>query len=458
LGIRTLLTLILTSLLYADTTLDPTLLSKSNYIDVVSVKGAADYVVYLQKLPVQERYLSTPLKRVTFKPQWKFYPHKASGQIVAVAELAGDDTWFDAAIYNTLSLVGSCHECKIALADKILFTKQDNYVIGDFKGEIDLNTIGDKVDLRHLKYLVLLVKDKDDLQLPSFSFEYQQRSDSKELATRSVWVWSSEDLDYRLLHRTGIQRVYLQLGPEFERDAKALFHEGFEVYGLDGDPHDVFDDQRLKKGLARIAKLNTHEKIVMGFQIDVEPHVLADFNIHKIDYINRLVRLVSTLTEEAHRQQLQFSLVTPFWYDTLIYQQRPLAYTLIDRVDEMVLMSYRSDPKRVLRISADELTYASYRHKTIRIGIELMPIADERHELFALTKSGPCIVKERLEPRCLNLEAQQEYVIKGSTLSFYDQSKALRELLTTPITYPAFQGFVFHHMRGLYLVFQADGS
>lgn len=449
-GTKSLLVLLLSSLLSADVKPDLDLLAQSHFVDVVSVQNAPEYMVYLKALPKQEDYLATPLSHVVFKPQWKYYSYKQSGQLIAVAELAPEHQWFNAAIYNTLTLQGRCDSCQVALADKVLFSKQDNFIIGDFQKEFSLNPLRKRVDLRHLKYLVVLIKEKKDLKLSSITFRSHFSRKNRSQKSYSVWVWKSQDLNYELLHKKKIKRVYLQMDKGFEKSATKLHNEGFEVYGLDGDPHDIFSPLRLQNSLKRIIQLNTSKQVVAGFQIDVEPHVLKDFDIDKTKHIKAFVTLVSLLSKSAHQHKLAFSLVTPFWYDALYFKKRPLIYTLIDLSDETVLMSYRSDPNSVLRISADELSYASYRHKKVQIGVELMPIADERHKLYKITKKLPCITKKRFEEDCVMLIPETQYTIKGSALSFDGQSKRLKTLLESPILYPAFEGFVFHHMRGLH--------
>ena len=447
-GIRSLLILCISLLLFG-VEIDRKLLSQSKYLDVVTLTGADAYVVYLQKLPLQEHYVATPLDKVLFKPEWKFYPHKASGQIIAVAELAPKDQWFNAAIYNTLSLQGSCKECQVALADKILFSKEDNYIVGDFQQNINLDILRERIDLRHLKYLVLLIKEKQDLKVSGVTFENHFDVKAKTSSMRSVWIWKSQDIDLAVLHKNSIRRIYLQIDDGFEKHAKILYNEGFEVYALDGDPHDIFDAKRLYTDIDRIVQLNVREQVISGFQIDVEPHVLKAFDIHQEEYLHAFATLVNKLTQRAHNHTLAFSIVTPFWYDSLIYKKRPLIYQLIDMVDETVLMSYRSDANSVLRLSADELAYASYHHKKIQIGIELMPIADENHTIYTIEGSTPCIVETALEEACAVLKVQKSYRVKGKALSLYGQPKALKQLLSTPIVYPAFEGFVFHHVKGL---------
>lgn len=182
----------------------------------------------------------------------------------------------------------------------------------------------------------------------------------------------------------------------------------------------------------------------------MEPHVLKSFDINKTLYINQFVSLVKKLYTFSNDNALQFSVVTPFWYDTLMFHNRALIYTVIDHSDEIVLMSYRSQSQEVLNISSDELSYSSYRHKVVYIGVELMPIADEQHELFSLDRSQSCIVGTHLSDTCITLLPEQKYQVKGSNLSFYDAPKHLDDLLSREVHYPAFGGFVFHHIKGLH--------
>lgn len=447
-GTRSLLILSISLLLSAQQ-LDMKLLSQSNYLDVVTLKEGTGYISYLKELPRHEHYVATPLDKAVFTPHWNFYPHQASGQVIAVTELAPSQEWFNASLYNTLSLQGSCKGCKVALADKILFSKEDNYIIGDFQQTIDLDPLRKRIDLRHLKYLVLITKERDALDLSSVTFENRFAQTAEHKEKQSVWIWKSQDIDHALLHKNKIGRVYLQIDDGFEQQAKRLFDEGFEVYGLDGDPHDTLDPKRLRKDLGRIARLNAAKRVISGFQIDVEPHVLKDFNIRQERYLHAFVTMVTELTALAHRHTLAFSVVTPFWYDTLYYKGRPLVYHVIDTADETVLMSYRSDPNSVLRISADELAYASAQGKKVQIGVELMPIADERHTLYAIETSRPCIAQKHLQQECHMLKEQEHYIVKGRTLSLYGQPASLETLLATPIEYPAFEGFVLHHAKGL---------
>ena len=450
-ALRTTLTLfILFGLSLSAVDLDTKLLSKSHYIDKVTVNGSVAYVRYLRNKSSDEKIIYKDLDHAYFKPKWNFYTQPNKSDIIAVSELAPTDRYFNGALYNTLELEGECHDCTIALADKRLFEKKDNYIIGAFQKSIDLDALRTNIDLRHLKYLVVLAKSASDIKLTSLHF--LNHFDTKKLQHQkpAVWVWRAQDIDLDKLRRHHIKRVYLQVGKGFEAAAKRLYKNGYEVFGLDGDPHHIFNPEALYKSLERVIRLNHDRPIVSGFQIDVEPHVLKSFDINKALYIDQFVSLVKKLHTLSNDKGLCFSVVTPFWYDALEFHKRALIYTIIDNSDEIVLMSYRSHPQEVLNISSDELSYGSYRHKVVYIGVELMPIVDEQHELFILDKTVPCIVEKHMNDRCITLLPQQKYRIKGSNLSFHDAPQRLEDLLSREIQYPAFGGFVFHHLKGLH--------
>ena len=448
-GIKTGLIFLLVFEIINASAVDMKLLSKSNYLDQVTLSDGTEYIVYLDQRPKTTAETDN-LKQTYLQPEWKFYHQKRTNKTMAIATLAPEGQWFDATSFNTLDIQGKCKDCQVALADKTLFLKEDNYPIGAFSSRIDLNQAPRSVEIKELKYLVLTADKKEDINVTSLLFHTRFPSDTTSRQHLSVWAWAPNDVDLSLLKKHHIQRVYLQVGKAFEKVATKLHRNGFTVFGLDGDPHDIFGAERLQKSIERIAALNKHEKIVNGFEIDVEPHVLESFNLQKEDHIERFMTLIHTLSRQTHRHGLEFSVVTPFWYDTLKWNGRPLINSVIDTADETVLMSYRSDPKAVIHISEYELIYASLHHKGLRIGVELMPIADEEHHLYKLGSSNPCIASQKIQKTCRGMTLLEHYVTKGSDLSFYQQSSRLQKLLETPIRYPAFKGFVLHQMQALH--------
>jgi len=450
LDIKTGLILLLFPFLLAAAAPDKKLLSKSNYIVHVTLSDGSDYIVYRKDPPHDAAVITAPSRPLLLAPEWKFYYQKEQNRTIALATLGSETKRFDASGYNRIDLDGHCHDCQVALADQRLYEKEDNYIIGSFKPQINLDKIRHKLDLGKLKYLVVLAKRREDINITSLLFHNQFSTYRHSKTALSVWAWSAQDIDLHVLKKHAVKRVYLQVGPGFEKMAKLLYDQGLTVYALDGDPHDIFDPKRLQKSLQRVAALNKKAAVISGFQLDVEPHVLPGFNLHKEEYTAKLVSLLSTLSQEVHHNGLQFSVVTPFWYDTVLWKSRPLVHTVIDLADETVLMSYRSNVEDVLRISENELVYASLHQKSVRIGVELMPIPDEEHQVYKLGKKEPCITLGSLENECRELIPYSNYTVKGSTLSFYKQQKPLEKLLHTQVQYPAFKGFVLHQMRALH--------
>ena len=448
-GIRAGLIFLFVFEMLSASAVDMKLLSKSTYIDQVTLPDGAQYIVYLDQLP-KDPPEKNNLREIYLQPKWKFYHQKRTNKTMAIATLAPQNNWFDATSFNTLDIRGKCKDCQVALADKTLFLKEDNYHIGPFSSRINLDQTSRKLDYRELKYLVLTADKKEDINVTSLLFHTRFPSDTLRPLPLSVWAWSPNDIDLELLKKHHIQRVYLQIGQAFEKVAKELHQNGITVFGLDGDPHDIFDARRLQKSIERIAALNLHEKIVSGFEIDVEPHILKSFNLQKEDHIEKFMRLILTLSQDLHHHGLEFSVVTPFWYDTLKWKGKPLIDSIIDTADETVLMSYRSSAKEVIHISEYELLYASLKHKDLRIGVELMPIDNEEHHLYKLGQSKPCIASQKVQQACREMSLIQHYSVKGSDLSFYQQNSRLQKLFETPIKYPAFKGFVLHQMRALH--------
>ena len=120
---------------------------------------------------------------------------------------------------------------------------------------------------------------------------------------------------------------------------------------------------------------------------------------------------------------------------------------MCDVADEIVLMSYRSDLDKVIAISRLLLSYAGYVKKDIRIGIELMKIEDEQHEVFEVTDTNmTCLTPEGFFSECATLKKLNEYTLKGSSISFYQQIHKLKALYEGDIPYTSFKGYVLHYL------------
>lgn len=427
--------------------LDLKLLAHSDTVDIVTPDNAPPYAVYLPR--AQTGRMITPDAPASFNiaPAIRFFDASAKRRAMGIIPLANDGVWLNASAYDRLELDGSCPGCTLALADAALFEKEDNLAVGSFAASIPLYPLYGKIDLHRLKYLVIFTDHPESVKITSLRLRKTPSAPSGYMT--GVWVWHPRDIDIKRLRSHGIKRIYLQMNGEFEGAAKMLHRAGFEVYALDGDPGHIDDPLPLYTAIERIARLNRHGSVVRGFQIDVEPHTRPDFNIRREHYAQKFLMLVRSLGAQCRQSGLNFSVVIPFWYDELRLFGRPLSDHIIDSADETVLMSYRSNLREVISVSASELAYAESQHKTVRIGIELMPIPNERHAVYKATDIAETCTTEKQIPQCLTSQPLHTYTVKGSEIRFDRQSNRLSELRKSRVPYRSFGGFVLHHAGGL---------
>jgi len=427
--------------------IDMKMLNRSDYVELVKFANGDSYLEYHDKNS-SEKNIVTPLDCNIYeiKPVIKFFDRHNKEGVMAIVSLADGQKYLNASCFNKIVFDGDCKNCTVSIADKRLFLKEDNIKIGKFKKRMELSPWIDKIDLRQLKYIVLFAPKREDIEINRIKFIH---TDKKSFSKKtSVWIWRSKDIDISKIKKAGIKNVYLQVDDKFEENARILDKEGVAVYALDGDPSYIFDDRALMSNIEKIININKTKKIVQGFQIDIEPHTLKDFSLHKKEYLQKLIVLSKTIDLKLKENGLLFSVVIPFWYDGVYVENKSVAYSLIDICDEVVLMSYRTDPKEVLKISADKLTYAEIKDKKVKLGIELMPIPDEYHELFDKKALDSCDNKSDFPKNC-KIEPFSSFVINGTSISFSNQKNRLKYLINTKFPYSSFTGFVYHHIGGI---------
>jgi len=423
--------------------LDMKLLKESNAIELVKPLKSHPHFIYHQKKGDE---IQTPPDPYVYKmtPEITFFDYK--NKVMGIVPLADNHHYLNASFFDTIHIEGKCSNCFVAISDKALFLKEDNVKIGKFENIISIAKLRGKIDFRRLKYLIFFAPHKEDIDIKKITFLHTPKEPS--LEKPAVWIWSSRDVDIKKLKAHAIKRVYLQVDKDFQTAASLLYDNGIKVVALDGDPSYIFNEQKLMQNIQKIVKINTTKKIVQGFQIDIEPHTLKGFGLHKEEYLQKLVALSHTLYTTLKKNGLEFSVVIPFWYDGIYVDNKSVAYSLIDASDEVVLMSYRTDPVSVLKISADKLAYAETRDKKIKLGIELMPIEDEYHYLFDKKEIEKCKTIPNFPESC-RIEPSSQFEVKGGSISFFNQKNKLSSLLTTNFQYRSFTGFVYHHIGGL---------
>jgi hypothetical protein len=375
----------------------------------------------------------------------KYYKSKF-GDII-LYDLSKDDRYLNAIDYNYIKFSGFLDGCRVAISDKSLFHKEDNILLSlDTNNSINLKYIYNDIDLSRLKYIVLFQDNKkcyiDKIRLEKTNKNSYITNHQK----KALWIWNPKNkIDINKLKKYNINKTYIQIKDGFETLLGNLNNTNIAIFGLNGSPKDIYSYQHLKNDIKYLSHLKLNYQSIVGYQIDVEPYLLKEFKTNKDKVLKSYIDMLSSLSQLCHKHNLKFSVVIPFWFDNIYYQNINLAKIVVTYADEVVLMSYRSDLDKVIDISKHILAMGDFSDKKIYIGIELMPINDEKHTIYKVIKSDGCLTKSGFLDGCKSLKKIREYTIKGTDISFYNQYHKLNDIDKKNIPFKSFQGFVLHY-------------
>ena len=355
-------------------------------------------------------------------------------------DLSREGKPFDALPYDELQIDTDARIFRVALADEVLAGKESNRIIGRNRHRISLKPFYRGLDMQRLKYVVILTEAK----LSRLRVVFRKRPLPPKMQRKpslSVWAWHPGRVNPDRLERAGIRRIYLQVGSRFSEAANRLkaMRSPPEIYALDGSPGDIY---RASKVIGKLSRLPL--KKLRGIQLDVEPYLLPEYFSDRERTLKRYLKMLKRVGAWCRRKGLRFSVVIPHWFDRVRFSGKPLLPMLLHLVDEAVLMSYRSEPAEVLRISADTLRQGEELGKRIALGVELRPVEEERHILYRVGPTGPCITRRFFHLRCRELTELRRYRVPGSRVSFAGRPAALKRLLRQIPPYRSFDGFVLH--------------
>ena len=302
----------------------------------------------------------------------------------------------DALSYTTLHLRGTATgRATFSLADHETDRRQDNVpvitVTGPFNLHVSLREAGRRLDLRRLSALVLRA-DGGVVQLALEECTLIREPDTARSSPGvGFWVW-----DYRAAimdphamikacQNAGCSRLLIQI-PAISEDetlwasyatlfpfAKARH---IDAFALDGYPEAIQEPGVLAAKVKRLLAL-VHWDVIAGVQVDIEPYLVPGFFADESGprrYLETIDRL-----KEAIAGRTRLSVVMPFWFTSPTVQGRPIAYSVIDRVDEVAIMSYRTEIDEILAIADDTLRYGTLAQVPVWLAVETTPLPVERH-------------------------------------------------------------------------------
>jgi len=311
------------------------------------------------------------------------------------------DSSLDALSYDVLHIRGEVSSpLTFAVADAAARQHENNVpllsVIGSFDVRVPLYSLARRVDLRYLTSLVLLPQEKTNtVTLKTLALE--QSGHRREYKPRlGFWWWEYRDLPDRgdavldECQRFACTRLFVQMPAtedpptlwtayvQFLRSARG---RGIEAFALDGYPEAIHDPTPLVKKIEHLLALVGDESLA-GVQLDIEPYLLEDFFVGESGFARYLAAI--SRFKEALGPHIRLSVAIPFWFTSQVVNNRPVAFSVMDRVDEVTVMSYRTNIEEVRTFSEDTLRYGDIANVPVWLALETRALPLEHHIILKL--------------------------------------------------------------------------
>lgn len=450
--------------------IDPQLASRTERIEIVTVNGTFSHIEY-QTAPRAITPVTPPLSGYTLvDPRLiPFGPCTVNGQELSrpdsrpcgfLLDLGQETTAINTLPFDRLDMIGNVTgSWQVALADTNLELKEDNIPFARLESggplSLPLPAPTGKLDPTRVRQLVFILTSRGgSLDMRQVRLHRNERIPANTI--RGIWLWdrrkiigAGKEVIKELVSRD-INRVYLQIHDrpgELIPFLLAARQAGIAVYALDGSPSYVNAPEKLLQRLGAVLAHNrAHpEAPYAGFQIDVEPYLLKDFNLKRDIYAVRFTDLVRTLRKCA-AGALPVSVVIPFWFDQLPAGDRSLAQRTVAEADEVVVMAYRTTLDAIVMSAVTTLAWGERLGKPILLGIELSRLPDEEHRVLEKSPQGGTgtvlLGGNRWRER-------QSYRVNGGNLSFAGKQHELGAILKHPPPFSSFAGWVLHNYEAL---------
>lgn len=231
------------------------------------------------------------------------------------------------------------------------------------------------IDLKQQMYLQVIDMDKylADESIMEFASTLDLSSvfPSKSVQADGIYIWSDTFAENRnevllsFLNNLDVTTVYLSTGSDSTLLGKApglinaAKKEGIEFHLLAGDVEWLeSENQQMKlKNLAEQAS----EYGFSGIHLDVEPHILDDWDAQRARYEQNYVSLLENAKEITSANNLSLSVSIPHFYDSILQEINQAA-------DDIVVMVYETTDFEVLqrRIEAESRRLGTKLHVAVR--------------------------------------------------------------------------------------------
>ncbi|MGC3974017.1 MAG: hypothetical protein QM771_06490 [Nitrospira sp.] len=245
-----------------------------------------------------------------------------------------------------------------------------------------------------------------------------------------------------------------------------VYEAGIEALALDGYPEAIQEPHLLADKVRRLFHL-VRPGALSGIQLDIEPYLLPGF----LDDDAQLRRYLGTIetVSEAIQGRATLSIVIPFWLATPTVGGQPLAYAVMDRADEVAVMSYRTDLDEAQDIAEDILRYGDVIDKPVWLAVETTVLPVEQHVVlrrdFSPDRAEAFLDREHKRLRWKPISGadapagsgewfsiHRRFTVRPERLTFAGRSraevsKAVSHMLATTL-HSSFAGVIIHDLDG----------
>jgi hypothetical protein len=301
--------------------------------------------------------------------------------------------------YPTLRLHGETSgPVTLSLVDTVAQHRDDNVPLTRVSGRFDLRLplapIAQHLDLRQLTSLVVL-PERSDTTVVLEAIRLELNAEQSRMTPRlGFWVWqyrqalAHPETILEACQRHGGQRLLVQmpaatdtaeLWRDYAQFLRRAQHTGIEVFALDGEPDAIDAPLTLVPKVQRLLGLMAGQSLA-GVQLDVEPYVRENFFLDTTGF-ERYLALIEQM-RAVTAGQTRLSIVMPFWFTSQRVRGRPVAFAVMDRVDEVAIMSYRTDMGELQAIAKDTLRYGDMAGIPVWLALETRALPVERHVIL----------------------------------------------------------------------------
>ncbi len=248
--------------------------------------------------------------------------------------------------------------------------------------------------------------DNTTLALEHFSLQRIGASSAPRSA-KGFWIWdyrsavTNPDALIQQCRRAGVMRILVQMPHGDDPDTlwsayagllERATESGLETVALDGYPEAIYDPAPLVSKIFRLRRLLPDGRLT-GLQLDIEPYLLAQFSDPQ-DYSLYLQAIDQIKATLGGRTRL--SMVMPFWFSAKTVRNRPLDFEVMDRADEVAVMSYRTDLDDLQDITEHTLRYGDAVGVPVWLAVETRPLPVDR-QVTLIRESRPNVANAYLD-------------------------------------------------------------